>query len=82
MNTFTKTLAIVSTLSVMAASTTAFADPYIGQENEAQYRVSAQETLTPYAPAASQVVKQSAQQAPVYNAVDPHWGPAFDPDVE
>lgn len=82
MNTFTKTLAIVSTFTVIAASTTAFAGPDIGPENAEQYRVSAEETLSPYAPANPQPVLQSAQQAPLHQEVDPHWGPAFDPDVE
>ncbi|HQS07848.1 MAG: hypothetical protein B7Y12_20420 [Rhizobiales bacterium 24-66-13] len=82
MNTLTKTLAIVSTFTVLAASTAAFADPGIGPENAEQYRVSAEETLSPYAPANPQLVSQSAQQAPLHQEVNPHWGPAFDPDVE
>ncbi|MEP9379368.1 hypothetical protein ABLE91_21820 [Aquabacter sp. CN5-332] len=83
MNTFTKTLAVASTLAVMAAST-AFADPYVGPENEQQYQVSSQEVLSPYVAAKPNAAMTSPAARPVLTTptADPHWGPAFDPDVD
>ncbi|MFG1397986.1 hypothetical protein [Roseixanthobacter pseudopolyaromaticivorans] len=80
MNTFTKTLTIASTLVVMAASN-AFADPYIGPENEQQYAVSRQESLLPMPAEHHKAVHAARAEAPNAPAFNAQSGPAFDPDV-
>ncbi len=77
-----KLLALGTALALMGLSTTAFAGPDVGPLNEQQYQVSAQEQP---APQATQRPAAAAQQNGIGNLIgpaDPHWGPAFDPDVE
>ncbi|GGF51497.1 hypothetical protein GCM10007301_08690 [Azorhizobium oxalatiphilum] len=74
MTRLTNILAIAST-SVLLATSTAFAGPSIGPENEVQYIVSAHERLVPQP---GRTLTAPAIAAPHF---DPHWGPAFDPSV-
>lgn len=76
---------------LMGLSTSAFADNF-GPINRQQYAVSAQETLRPlfFMPQAKMANQAFAARKPnsrngigsLIGAADPHWGPAFDPDVE
>ncbi|QTL04387.1 hypothetical protein J5J86_03325 [Aquabacter sp. L1I39] len=92
-----KTLTIVTgiALTLAASANAAFADIYIGPENQEQYAVSAQETLFPTANTAT--VRQQREQVrpstfgtpgPYYvneapfQSNDPHSGSAHDADMD
>lgn len=77
-----KLLALGTAVALMGLSTAAFAGPGVAPLNEQQYQVSAQEQL---APQATQRPATADRQTGIGNLIgpaDPHWGPAFDPDVE
>ena len=75
-------LALGTAVALMGLSTAAFAGPDIGPTNEQQYQVSAQESLNPVAPKLSAAAMHQTGIGSLVGAADPHWGPAFDPDVE
>ncbi|WP_341990859.1 hypothetical protein [Azorhizobium sp. AG788] len=91
MNINRKILAAGAAIALMGLSTTAFADNF-GPINRQQYAVSAQETLRPLFFMPQVKVAKQSYAAPkvsaqngigsLIGAADPHWGPAFDPDVE
>lgn len=87
--TFTYTTAIVLTLA--ASGSAAFAGPYVEIENQAQYGVSAQESLLPTSASAFAREQAKLQRPSAFNtpgpytvsegpfqSTDPHWGPAQD----
>lgn len=77
-----KLLALGTAFALMGLSTAAFAGPDIGPTNEQQYQTSAQETLVPQAAQRPVAAKQQNGIGNLIGPADPHWGPAFDPDVE
>ncbi|MDE1568605.1 hypothetical protein [Aquabacter sediminis] len=91
----TLTIATGIALTLVASGSAAFADPYIGVENKAQYAVSAQETLFPTSGAAAmreqaELKRPSAFNTPgpyyvneaPFQSNDPHSGPAHDADQD
>ncbi len=81
MNT-NKLLALGTALALMGLSTAAFAGPDVGPLNAQQYQVSAQETLAPLLSKRTAPLMRQTGTGSLIGAADPHWGPAFDPDVE
>ncbi len=78
-----KLLALGTAVALMGLSTAAFAGPDIGPTNAQQYAVSAQETLKPLLmPKLAAAAVHQTGIGSLVGAADPHWGPAFDPDVE
>lgn len=91
----TLTIATGIALTLVASGSAAFADPYNGLENKAQYAVSAQETLFPTSGPAvmreqNELKRPSAfgtpgpyyvNEAP-FQSHDAHSGPAHDADQD
>ncbi|WP_341990855.1 hypothetical protein [Azorhizobium sp. AG788] len=71
---------------IMGSATAAFAGPSIGPENAQEYAVSAQDTPFLFGQPQTQPAQlrqnHNADQGALIAPADPHWGPAFDPDVE
>ena len=86
MNIKRNIIALGTAFVIMGNVSAAFAGPSIGPENAQEYAVSAQETpfLFGQPNKQPQQLRQNpnAGQGALIAPADPHWGPAFDPDVE